>query len=249
MALKRIKLGDEDFVGREALEIFSTGLNHQIYRTFEGLKFTYSSELVDNVNKISTLISRVTALQTGLLRHNQSINQELATAIDQGMNGDIAESKKLLVKLERRLQNIRTIKGRLSYLLACVLSVFGFLILLTFVLITNTIYPEGVLGRNAFLFRIAACGALGGFLSVSLGIRKVEIDMDEDWTVSAISGATRIIVAVISSLFVYFAISSGIIFAKLAELGNEGYYAFSVLAGFSESFVPNMLKRVAKEES
>ena len=100
------------------------------------------------------------------------------------------------------------------------------------------------------LAQVASCGALGGFLSVSIGIRKLEIDPDADWRINGIAGASRIVIAMIGSIFVYFAIVSGLVLGNLSiEDSNAGVFAISVAAGFSESFVPNILRQMTQGDT
>ena len=94
---------------------------------------------------------------------------------------------------------------------------------------------------------MAACGGLGGFLSVAIGIRRVEIDPDAHWVVNGHAGALRIVIAVIGSIFVYFAIASELILGNLTlENSTAGIFAISIAAGFSETFVPNVLQQVTQ---
>jgi hypothetical protein len=97
------------------------------------------------------------------------------------------------------------------------------------------------------LAQVAACGGLEGFLSVAIGIRRVEIDPDAHWVVNGLAGALRIVIAVIGSIFVYFAIASELILGNLSlENSTAGIFAISIAAGFSETFVPNVLQQVTQ---
>jgi hypothetical protein len=95
---------------------------------------------------------------------------------------------------------------------------------------------------------VGTFGAIGGFLSVSIGLHKLRIDPDTDWKINAVAGASRIVIAIIGSIFVYLAIVSKLVLGNLSLADSEaGLYAISLAAGFSETFVPNILRHLTSE--
>ena len=67
------------------------------------------------------------------------------------------------------------------------------------------------------------------------------IDPDGDWKINVLSGGSRIVIAMIGAVFVYFAIVSNLLLGLLPiENSTTGIFAISIAAGFIESVVPNL---------
>src|SRR6187455_2404487 len=80
-------------------------------------------------------------------------------------------------------------------------------------------------------------------------LKTLTIDPDSDWRINAIAGASRIIIAVIGSIFVYLMIVAKLALTGLNLLDSDaGIYAISIAAGFSEKFVPNLLRGLSVED-
>ena len=79
---------------------------------------------------------------------------------------------------------------------------------------------------------------------MSIGIGKLEIDPYADWRINALAGVSRIAIAVLASTFIYFAMGAGWFFSSFRELSPYAIYAMAIVAGFSETFVPNIIRNV-----
>jgi hypothetical protein len=64
-----------------------------------------------------------------------------------------------------------------------------------------------------------------------------------------IYGAERIVIAILASTIIYFAIKSDVLFGTCNKMDNPliGYILFSFLAGFSETLVPSLMTKLEKE--
>ncbi len=187
------------------------------------------------------------ALRSGLVWGGESVDREIARAISQALDGNVENAKRILTAVRGRLRNLRTLRGRLEYqtgsLAMTLLALVGFLVVAP-PLLSN---QDGSSFSPLLLAQVAACGGLGGFLSVAIGIRRVEIDPDAHWIVNGLAGALRIVIAVIGSIFVYCAIASELILGNLSlQASTAGIFAISIAAGFSETFVPNVLQQVTQ---
>jgi hypothetical protein len=91
-------------------------------------------------------------------------------------------------------------------------------------------------------------GIIGGYFSMLIGIRKLrcEEDTNKYRLMYLCYGLIRIMIAILGSVIIYFAIKVDLIAGFCNELNNPtlGYIVFSVLAGFSESLVPNFLTKL-----
>lgn len=112
-----------------------------------------------------------------------------------------------------------------------------------------------LLGPDLLLLKVIVCGALGAFLSVCLSIGQLEIDPETPRKVNRISGITRLVIGMAARLVVYLAIGAGLVLAdglslevaegqQLSAKVTAGILLLAVVAGFSEVFVPNILRRV-----
>ncbi len=96
------------------------------------------------------------------------------------------------------------------------------------------------------LLRAAFLGSLGAFLSVMIGLRTVELDIDDPMILKIVLGAMRILIGVIGSLVVSILVRADILFGLLPESEPLGLYALAFIAGFSETFVPKVLARIER---
>jgi hypothetical protein len=116
-----------------------------------------------------------------------------------------------------------------------------------------TTVPAGpVLHRYAMY---GACGALGAFLSVITGVRSIDVDIDLKKWEHIFAGATRILIGVVGALVIGLALDSKFIDPTLGgqQPSSPGtgsldrllalYLMFAFIGGFSESLVPNLLRK------
>jgi hypothetical protein len=143
------------------------------------------------------------------------------------------------------LRNLRTIEGRLQYQAGSFAAV---LVAVLFCVATRLWVGEDSQTELSPLRVALVCafGAIGGFLSVSVGIRKLDIDPDADWWINAVSGGSRILIAVIGGFFIYLAVVSKLVlgFSQI-DYSVSAILAISIVAGFSEAIVPNVIGRLA----
>jgi hypothetical protein len=258
-----LEVGGKDDNKEDILELYSKGPEYAVYRTETGIKTKFAldetkcKEQRACLSQISPLLTEIYRLQAGKLMDKRSINKEIGRGICQCIEGNLEGSIKILESIRKRLKNLRDLEGRLYYQL----SSFGVVIIATIVLVITLLWiaqssPEETKGTigNYFLLllQVMVCGSLGGFLSVSIKVRQLEFDIDATWPMHVITGASRIIIAMIGSLFVYFAIQSNLILGALVAEGQVNklfMYAISIAAGFSESFVPNVIPKILEDKS
>jgi hypothetical protein len=99
--------------------------------------------------------------------------------------------------------------------------------------------------------KLSIFGAIGAFLSVSLGIQQIRIDVDLDAWQHFYAGCTRVIIGVIGALAIGLALDSRFLSPGFgSELNAPVYYFYYFLAfvaGFSETLVPNALRRANRK--
>lgn len=207
-------------------------------------------------------LSEIYGLQQGRLACREAINREIARAIMLALEDKAEDARSILNHLRARLVSMRNIEGRASYLGACMGSMLIALIALVVVSLAagaeeawlkSTIVP--LLGPDLLLLKVVVCGALGAFLSVCLSIQQLEIDAETPRKVNRISGITRLVIGMAGGLVVYLAIGAGLVLSdglslevpdgqQLSAKVTAGILLLALVAGFSEVFVPNILRRV-----
>jgi hypothetical protein len=152
---------------------------------------------------------------------------------------------KVLEDARNKLTGLKSLEGRLHYLLSCMVLLV-ICVAVTIGLVAAGNVPPGIL----FYFFIVTCGSLGGFLSVSLNLRKLDIDPEAPRSINIISGTSRILIGMIGAVLVYFLIKANILLGLISQANSEyAILAACIVAGFSETLVPNILRKMEQQGS
>lgn len=259
MDIKEYKEGQFDQSNRKIVDIYMRTNEYVIYRTDTDIVHVYIADEhlpqnerihYKNLMNIAIEIGRVNSLQSGRLTRMYSINKAIARALAKCLEGEIESAKEALSDVEGRLIRLRLLEGRLQYQLSSAIIV-AFLLcsVVLIIFVSNYDILSGISSYLIYL-KVALFGSLGGFLSVSLGINKVDIDLDADWRTNILAGSSRILIALVASLFVYFGIKANLVFGIFNDdPSNFGLYIAAMISGFSETFVPNIITKISKEET
>jgi hypothetical protein len=238
------KLDGLDNDGKKIVKIYAKALGYVVYRTDKSIRLDIDDdhpkleEYADNHYKLGIQLAKMYSLLPEDLSSTESINRLVARAMAMNVAGHCDDAKIVLKHAEKRLVKLKTIKGRLQY----TESAF-FLAVLIYIISILPCFAD----YKLFL-QVVVCGALGGVLSIVIGYRSLNIDIDADPTTNRLIGMSRIIIAAIASIFIYFAIKSKMIFAFIDEQPDYyGLYTFAMVAGFIEMFVPNIMNNLAKD--
>lgn len=132
-----------------------------------------------------------------------------------------------------------------------VVSALVFSLFLSAIALNTYIYNNYTsLSHLRNLIFVIAGGSIGGFFSISLGINKIICEKDVANWLYILYGVERIIIATSASTIVYFAIQADLVFSITKKLPQPliGFIFFAIVAGFSETFVPNLLIKIEKEK-
>jgi hypothetical protein len=87
---------------------------------------------------------------------------------------------------------------------------------------------------------------MGGVMSVAIGLRKLDLDIQDSSYANTFYGALRVIIASIAGVIIYFIIESKIALAVLQDPSASpyGFVVAAFVSGFSEMLVPNIMKKM-----
>ena len=166
----------------------------------------------------------------------------VAHLISQALNGDPNEAKTQFAKLveEVNKEYRDQFENRVRYVLTALLAVF------VCIGLSITIYTTNILdikNLHQFIY-IATAGSIGGFVSVSRRLKDTVFERDVWSGIFVFYAIERIVVAIFASIVVFFAIKCNLAFGFFNNKNQNplyGYIVFSLVAGFSETFLPNLL--------
>lgn len=189
--------------------------------------------------------------------------REVAWALTQAFEDESdppsEQPKEILSRVDARLRSLVKSHYRKKYVMANVVAFCAIEVILGLAAIifsTMWILPGnfGALHRYALY---GVFGGLGAFLSVTIGIRSIDVDINLKVWEHIFAGATRILIGVVGALVIGLALDSRFINPTFgnpgvapdpANLGNLEWrlalnLIFAFIAGFSETLVPNLLRR------
>jgi membrane-associated HD superfamily phosphohydrolase len=168
---------------------------------------------------------------------------QIGLAYTEAIEGNIENAKKICDKVIQRIELYKSNIGRFYYLLSC-LSVVGIALIISYFLKRYAFIPEIIPH-----FYMMTYASIGGFLSVARDIKKIQIESSEFGWFQFFYGGIRILTAMLSGLIVYILIQSDLVLPMLNDGDNSYTIAIiAFLSGFSETFLPNLLKQIDNKE-
>ena len=256
-------IGKTDNSGNVISKIFSRGDDFLIYE-IEGAAESDSfrvlvdtkidsdpNEYVKKYEKIKPEISKFRSiLHKGV--HDKSVKHRAAGAISTALRGDIETSRKIFAEINTSVQteykNISD--GRLSYLGS------SFFVTILFCIVAIIFYcnrDSTLIIKNPLLkhfFYAASFATLGGFFSICTNLKDIEFERSIQLWKYGIYGVQRLTLAAICGVISYLLVASEILLSSITKGPNAALtlMAICVLAGFSEKFIHNALKRLESKE-
>jgi len=201
------------------------------------------NEYVKNISKLNPLINKFEDYMSSKWKRRKYA-QKLATAIANCLDNDIKQGELHLKSVIVTLENEKITKNKLVYLISCVAIVF------INIAICCLIHRNNLLDNKlSGLYILATFGSFGGLISVSLKINKLDFELFYNPLLQIWIAMSRISIAMISSLIAYVLIKSNLVLGFIEDTENIFvFYSISVLAGFSEYYIPDLLGSIAKKE-
>lgn len=180
--------------------------------------------------------------------HDKSIKHRAAHAVSTAIRGDVNKAKQIFSAIHQQVtkeyQDI--LLGRIIYLSGA----FSLLAILIATSIVFYAFREHEFSRQVPVLReliyAAAFAGCGGLLSVCINLRLMQFEGQLKRYSYYLYGLLRIALAALSGIFAYVLVVSGVLLSFL--LGSEkpllSIMAICIVAGFSETFIPNALKKI-----
>jgi hypothetical protein len=233
--VSRLAAGAKDDEGETITLVYRVTDTFAIYLTKNGVKHL-------SRHPIGTCFALILGPATELNHYREEfrfVDQAVAQAKAACLDGIPEQAREVLLQAHRRVLRLLTGAGRLRYVLVCMIA--SALV----VTAVSVLSYFAVSQEQLFVAWMAACGSIGAFLSVSLNLRSLQIDPAAPRAMTTISAVSRVVIGMIGAGFILLVVRGNLVLGLLADLNNpEALLAIGVLAGFSETFVPNVLRRV-----
>lgn len=245
--LQNLKPGDKIEHGWTIKKIYCASKDYLIFTTENGLRAKYKEnkpELNSNFKQILGLYSEISALQTGSFQKNESLNLRIARTISYAFDGDIEKSDTILRDIKKELIKLRHIKSVTNYIFTCLIAFI--LNVLAAIICFYKLYPP--LLKLSEIIYVSSFGSLGALLSVLISIRKLKMDIESPLYINIVWGGVRILIGMAASIIAYVLIRADLILGTINSSDNNFLiYSLCTLAGFSEKYIPNILKGIPKK--
>jgi hypothetical protein len=124
------------------------------------------------------------------------------------------------------------------------------ILLIIFSILTNYCKWFSATEHLKNLIFVCTAGSIGGFFSISMGLKKIICEKEVGPGLYVAYGIERVIISILAATIIYFAIKADVIFGNFNSISNPliGYILIAFVAGFSETLVPNLMKKLEKEQ-
>lgn len=233
--ISRLVTGSKDDEGETITLVYRITDDFAVYITHNGVKHLSRRPLAGRFASITETASDLNHYRGQFPFVDIAVAQAKASCLE----GGTKEAQEVLVHAHQRVLQLLTGAGRLRYVLVCMLS-SAFVVTVVSIL-SHIALPQ----EHVFMAWMVGCGSVGAFLSVSLNLKSLEIDPVAPRLMTTVSAVSRIVIGMIGAVFVLLVIKGNLVLGLLADLNNpQALLAIGILAGFSETFVPNVLRRV-----
>lgn len=230
----------KDPLGRYVTKVYYSDRQYAIYEISNSDQLIFITEnVVHDSSKISCEIDDVKKILSK--EKIQKYQHRFAKAYRECFEGNLETAKKIVSSVEESFKNERKnlLGFKYTYIItACIALIANFLISIIFLdfnlELTNTIND---------LYFVATFGSLGCLISISTTIKNTTLDFFVRKLLYFFDALFRIIVSMASAITVYYLIRGNIVLGFLNGLEDNSsdiIFIFSILAGFSERYVPKL---------
>ncbi|MGW6436733.1 hypothetical protein ACWFPQ_26235 [Peribacillus butanolivorans] len=227
---------------KEIDRILSEGPNFEIYKTSRGGVSYWYRDIPDYLKPAITEFNQMRNFSAITLpkKDKQLVNSQLASSLSVAFNSQKNEDVlKGFTKLESFINSRANSHAKFWYI-SYNSILFGAIVLLSLLLYLysdiNKVFIVGAVG-----------GLVGAFLSTLTRIDKLSFDILAPFRNVVLQGYSRLLVGIISGLFIIIASKSNLALGTYSENINS-LAVFALISGFSERFVPDLISTLSTKQ-
>jgi hypothetical protein len=243
-----LTVGSTDSYGNKVLRIFHKALGKYIIYEVGNLDIMISGDLsgVAGKVKINQLLENISDYRIRFPFIRKKYNPRQALALRLALDGETAGCEQLLETISESIPRYLLRISQLLYVSGSISLLLLTLILFGVSWIRHWLSPFGIEIYTAIVF-----AAMGGVMSVAIGLRKLELSLDDALWVTFFYGALRVLIAMIAGIIILFLIESkfALTFLKDPSASPYGFAIAAFLSGFSEMLVPNLMKKMEDQSA
>lgn len=233
----------ETYMGEVITTLYGAKNDYLIFECDDSGEITVAFDdpvLRKRVSEISPKISVITEyLETK--REKKKFVDQIGLAYVEAIENNIENAQKICNRIIDRIEIYKVNIGRFYYLVSC-LSIVVLNLVISFFLKKYSFIPEIIPH-----FYIMTYASIGGFVSIAKDIKKIQIDASDFGLFQFFYGVIRILISMFSGLIIYVLIRSELILPELSKQENIFVICvLAVVAGFSETFLPNLLQKIER---
>jgi membrane protein YqaA with SNARE-associated domain len=222
-------------------EIEDEDINNQLRVYIDG----HSDESEDRLIKRFIKVKQKYIEAKGLLYRSANfgmMKNRIAHALASALHSDEIDGNKEFEKLinEINKEYRQSAINRILYIVPAIILVICSLILM------HSLYESTL--KNIYWEIICAIvgSSVGGAISILSGVKRFNFEEHLSWYHYILIGLERIILALLTGAVAYIGIKSGVLFSKM-EQTSWLFLSVTIVAGFSETFIPGFLSKIANK--
>ncbi len=261
--LKEITLGFQIEKGRTVAHVFNRTDDYVIFEIKETGQITYRTtpSFPDNTGQLALLLDKVeyylddsigkNILWNKLVSHKNLWNEYRNTMADvyflclDTKEGNVEIAKGLLNSIAPDLEENTYSHSKIYYLIPCILAV-SIAVWVSMACKHHAIHLDP---ESKHMIYMITFGSIGGLFSVAININKHQEKVNRLFGAHVIAGFFRMLIAMMSGLIIYVFFKSKLIAIGSSIAGGDASadhfatYMVAILAGFSESLIPNLIRK------
>lgn len=174
-------------------------------------------------------------------REQKRFGIRISNAYRLALHGRTEEPIEMIKSVNAKVLQLRKNNFRLIYLLG------AFLVTLILAMVGVYNVQENPNWQLTNVYRILIFSSIGGFFSVLLGYKSIITDLPEEGLRSYFwNGVSRILISMLAGVVGYELVLGGFLFSNFKDNPNA-LNCILIIAGFTETFIPGILKKTSKE--
>ncbi len=258
---------EPDHKGQNIERILSKDNEYIIYIAKGQLQIAGQTDKLDNNEDAQKMLAKIMGLAPMTNYKRRNFFMELSGALELIISGNSVSGMEVLELLYKRQRENKLEIGKHFYLLGGILttlvtcvavSIFYFKFQIPqdkaselawglvdtrpLYFFNDQMFARASLHRT--LWYALALGSLGGILSIATRMRSLNINPYSHSVFNLSTGAVRVVIAMIGACFAFLAIK-----AELINASSNTFFCFTLyfLAGFSETLIPNTLRKMEQK--